>query len=238
MTGPTRTSNDRKRLLIVAATAMEVAALATALGEAAPEGGSRMRTWNHRRHDIDLLTTGVGMVATAARCSRALATTEYDVALNVGVCGSFDPALTPGAVVHVISDRIAELGAEDADRFLTIEELKLLDPSDGPFGGAELVNASPPAGAALARLPRARGITVNTVHGNARSIAAVRERFAPQVESMEGAAFMYSCLLRGIPFAQLRAVSNVVETRNRASWRLAEAIANVTSTALDVIGEL
>jgi futalosine hydrolase len=235
MSGP---ANARKRLLIVAATAMEVAALASTFGEPVASGSDRMRTWHHQRHDIDLLTTGVGMVATAAWCSRALARTEYDAALNLGVCGSFEPAFAPGAVVHVISDRIAELGAEDADRFLTIEEMKLLEPSGGPLAAAELVNVSPPQGAALARLPRARGITVNTVHGNARSIAAVRERFAPQIESMEGAAFMYSCLLHGIRFAQLRGVSNVVETRNRASWRLAEAIASLTATALDVIGEL
>ena len=62
-----------------------------------------------------MLTTGVGMVATAAWCSRALALTRYDLALNVGVCGSFDPALAPGSVVHVVRDRIAELGAEDGD---------------------------------------------------------------------------------------------------------------------------
>jgi futalosine hydrolase len=226
------------RLLIVAATAMEVTPLAAALGEPALGGHERTQTLRHRGREIDLLITGVGMVATAARCSRALARTEYDVALNVGVCGSFDSALAPGTVVHVISDRIAELGAEDDDRFLTIEELKLLDPSEGPLAGAELVNGSPPASAVLARLPRARGISVNTVHGNARSIAAVRERFAPQVESMEGAGFMYSCLLHGIRFAQIRAVSNVVETRNRASWRLAEAVASVTAATVDVIGEL
>src|SRR5262249_26275348 len=215
----------------------EVAPLAEALG--APGAGDRERTptWRRGPHVIDLLITGVGMVATAAWCSRALARTQYDVALNLGVCGSFDAAFAPGAVVHVISDRIAELGAEDADRFLKIEELNLSDP-DGPLARAELVNSSPPASAALARLPRARGISVNTVHGNARTIAEVRERFAPQVESMEGAGFMYSCLLHEVRFAQIRAVSNVVETRNRASWRLVQAVANVTAAAIEVIGEL
>ena len=39
------------------------------------------------------------------------------------MCGSFDRALEPGTVVHVGSDRIAELGAEDDDAFLTIQEL-------------------------------------------------------------------------------------------------------------------
>ena len=32
---------------------------------------------------------------------------------------------------------------------------------------------------------------------------------------MEGAGFMYACLIHGLPFAQVRAVSNIVETRNR-----------------------
>src|SRR4051812_29096897 len=170
------------RLLIVAATAMEVGPLAAALGDMAPGSSERTRAYRHRAHQIDLLITGVGMVATAAWCSRALARTEYDVALNVGVCGSFDAAFAPGTVVHVISDRIAELGAQDGDRFLTIEQLKLLDPSGGPLARSELVNRAPPASAALERLPRARGISVNTVHGNERSIAETRDLFAPQVE--------------------------------------------------------
>ena len=38
---------------------------------------------------------------------------------------------------------------------------------------------------------------------------------------MEGAAFMYACLIAGVPFAQVRAVSNRVERRNRAAWDLA-----------------
>jgi len=226
------------RVLIVAATALEVAPLVAALGAPPAVAGERTRRLRHGGREIEVLITGVGMVATAAWCSHALAGTEYDVALNVGVCGSFDEALGPGAVVHVISDRIAELGAEDGDRFLTIDELKLIDPSGGPLARTELVNSSPPASAALARLPRASGISVNTVHGHAPSIADVRRRFAPQVESMEGAGFMYSCLLHDIRFAQLRAVSNVVETRNRASWRLAEAVANLTAATLEVIGEL
>ena len=57
------------------------------------------------------------MVATAAWCSRVLTLAPYDLALNLGVCGSFDPALEPGRVVHVVSDRIAELGAEDGEGF-------------------------------------------------------------------------------------------------------------------------
>jgi futalosine hydrolase len=182
-------------------------------------------------HDIDRLVTGVGMAATAARCAKALAGGVYGLALNFGVCGSFDSDLIPGRVVHVVADRFSELGAEDGDAFLTLDELGL--PGEG-----EIINVRPPANDALARLPAVRGITVNTVHGHAASIAAVRRRFDPQVESMEGAAFMYACLLNDVPFAQVRAVSNVVEPRNRAAWKMTEAIAALAGAARGIINSL
>ena len=172
-----------------------------------------------------MLTTGVGMVATAAWCSRAFASEHYDLALNVGLCGSFRPAFAPGAVVHVTADRIAELGAEDGDSFLTIHQLQLLGEHDFPFEGGLLVNAVPPPIAPLAALRGVTGITVNTVHGRERTIDDVRARYDPDVESMEGAAFMYASLIAGVRFAQVRAVSNAVERRNRGAWKLDQAIA-------------
>ena len=210
------------RILIVAATAAELGPCASRMNATA---------------GVDLLVTGVGMVATAVRCARALALQNYDLALNFGVCGSFDPSLQPGTTVHVVSDCIAELGAEDGDRFLTMQELQLLDDDAFPFKGGRLVNAAPPANRALQALTPVHAITVNTVHGSERSIEAVVRRFQPQVESMEGAAFMYACLVHGIPFAQVRAVSNVVERRNRGAWKMTEAIDNLSATALDILGQ-
>jgi futalosine hydrolase len=52
---------------------------------------------------------------------------------------------------------------------------------------------------------------------------------------MEGAAFMYACLVHGIPFAQIRAVSNIVERRNRAAWKMNEAIEVLGSAVLAII---
>jgi futalosine hydrolase len=187
-----------------------------------------------------LLVTGVGMVATAAQVARALAPIppqvsegrpRYDVALNLGLCGSFDPALPPGTVVHVVSDQLPELGAEDGEGFLTLREL-------GLDGDLEIVNAAPPASEALRALPAVRGITVNTVHGRERSIDEIVRRCRPQVESMEGAAFMYACRLSGVPFAQVRAVSNVVERRNREAWRIEDAVRSLCATARTIVESL
>jgi futalosine hydrolase len=180
--------------------------------------------YRFKDHEVEVLTTGVGMVATAAWCSRAFAVEHYDLALNVGLCGSFRPSIAPGVVVHVTADRLPELGGEDGDEFLTIHQLQLLGENDFPFEGGLLVNAVPPQIASLAALRGVTGVTVNTVHGSERTIAALRERYDPDVESMEGAAFMYASLIAGVPFAQVRAVSNAVERRNRGAWKLEQAI--------------
>jgi futalosine hydrolase len=199
--------------LVVAATAAEIAPLEALL---------------RSRPNVDILVTGVGMVAAAARCADRLSRARYGFALNVGLCGSFDAALPPGTVVQVVSDRLPELGAEDGDAFLPIESLDL--PADH-----FVENTHPPRNAALERLPRVAGITVNTIHGNAASISAVVGRCSPQVESMEGAAFMYACRLAAIPYAQVRAVSNVVERRNRAGWKVNEAIDALAAAALRIL---
>jgi futalosine hydrolase len=201
-------------ILVVAATEPETA---------------RLCTGPHGTHHIEVLVTGVGMVATAAHCAQALARRHFDVAYNFGVCGAFDRSLAPGTVVHVISDRVSELGAEDDTRFVSLHELGLA-PDDGG-----LVNETPPANPALGALPAVHGITVNTVHGHEGSIAAVVDRLAPQVESMEGAAFAYACRISGVPYAQVRAVSNIVERRNRSAWRLDLAVRNLNDAAIRIL---
>jgi futalosine hydrolase len=203
-------------ILIVAATEGEIPLLKTS------SSGS---------HHVDVLITGVGMVATAARTAQALARKTYDVAFNFGVCGSFDPAYPPGTVVQVMRDRLSELGCEDGDEFLPIERLSL---------GAEgdIVNTNPPDNPVLRALPRVNAITVNTVHGSEESIAAVLERFRPEVESMEGAAFAYACDLSDVRYAQVRAVSNIVERRNRKAWKLDVAVRNLNEVATRMLDTL
>ena len=69
------------RILIVAATVMEIAPLVAKLSGTS-EGGQYVKACRYAGHDVDVLITGVGMVATAAWCSHVLALTRYDLALN------------------------------------------------------------------------------------------------------------------------------------------------------------
>jgi futalosine hydrolase len=201
------------RILVIAATDLEIPLLAKNLPD---------------RHEVDVLVTGVGMVATAAQTARRLARRPYDVAFNFGLCGSFDRTLPLGTVVHVTSDWLSELGAEDGDMFIPIGALGL---------GADdvIVNHAPPPNEPLQSLPAVDGVTVNTVHGNERSISELLHRRQPRVESMEGAAFAYACTISGVAYAQVRAVSNFVERRNRDAWRLDLAVHNLNEVAAKIL---
>lgn len=225
------------RLLLVAATEGEVVPLIERLGPLAPHAPGLSRA-HCAGHTVDLLVTGVGMVATAARLARVLARHDYDLVLNLGVCGAFDRSLPLGTVVQVTSDCLPELGVEDGPTFIPADAMGLVPADEPPFAGGRLVNDVPPSAPTLDALPRVSGITVNTVHGDERTIAGVTSRLAPQVETMEGAAVMYACLTADLPFAQVRAVSNYVERRNRAAWKMAEAIRALGDTTLALLHEL
>lgn len=222
------------RVLVVAATRPEVEPLVASLS--GPVAHHRVLSGVLGPHKVDILLTGVGLVATAVWCTRALAIGGYDLALNLGVCGSFNPTLAPGTVVHVVSESIPEQGAEDGSAFLSLQQLGLLGADEFPWTSGRLVNLQPPPIPVLAALPEAAGLSVNTAHGHEPSIDALLERERADVESMEGAAFMYACLVAGVPFVEVRAVSNRVERRNRAAWDLGAAIAALGRVSLQLLG--
>ncbi len=175
-----------------------------------------------------LLITGVGMTATAFALGRHLATNHYDLAINLGIAGSFDRNIPLGEVVEVIQDTFVELGAEDDTRFITLDALgfgKTIYKTE-----AHLANYY-----SQHKLWQVTAATVNTVHGEETSIAKLNQRSAPQLESMEGAAFFYACEQAGVPALQIRAVSNYVEKRNRDAWKIGLAVKNLNTFAENLL---
>ncbi len=166
-------------------------------------------------HEVKLLVTGVGMLETAIVLDRHLRAHTYDVIINAGIAGGF--SIKNGQVVQVIEEIVSDFGAQDHDG-------SFKHASDMGLTTLRMYENPKPLGIAV---PTVRGITVNTVHGEANSIWKVSQQFRPQVESMEGAAFFRVCLDYKCAFAEIRAVSNQVEPRNRSSWEIALAVKNL-----------
>jgi futalosine hydrolase len=183
----------------------------------------------YNRLDVSALVTGVGMVATAYSLGKHLATNQYDLAINLGIAGSFDRDIVLGEVVEITEDRFSELGAEDDEAFLSIDQLGF---------GESVFNSTAGLSDFGLSLKQVKAITVNTVHGHDANIAKLTGRIKPQLESMEGAAFFYACKQARIPCLQIRAVSNYVEKRNRDAWQIGLAIKNLNTFAVDLLQQI
>ena len=171
------------------------------------------------------LVTGVGMVSTAIAVSKALSLKHYDLVVNAGIAGSFNRSIPLGSVVEVVQDQLSEIGAQDGNHFLSPTEM-----------GLDVVTSVEMS--AQTNLPTVSGITVNTVHGDDKSISQIVHRLNPQVESMEGAACMLACQNAGVTCVQLRAISNYVEKRNKSNWDITLAIHNLNQELSNFLAEL
>ena len=178
------------------------------------------------------------MTFTAYWLGKTLTSKMYDIAINVGLAGTFDDVVKIGEVVNVISDRISELGAEDGEKFLSLIDMDLLEDEDFELQNGEMTNTIPIENKYSETLKKVKGITVNTTHGDETSIEKVKNLFHPQVESMEGAAFLYACLLEGISCLQIRAISNKIEKRNKDNWDIKLAVKNLTEKSLEILKTL
>jgi futalosine hydrolase len=68
-------------------------------------------------------------------------------------------------------------------------------------------------------------LTVSTVTGTAERASALAERYPDAVaEGMEGFGVASACALAGVPFGEVRAISNPVGPRDRAAWRIGPAL--------------
>jgi futalosine hydrolase len=225
------------KILIVSATRFEIRPFADRVNLINHEN-DYLSHFTYQKSTVDILTTGIGMTATAFYLGKLLCLHPYDLAINAGICGSFSGSLKLGEVTEITEENFCELGAEDNDQFLTMFDLALTDPDDPPFSKGKLINRTQTRSRVLDSLSKVRGTTANTIHGNAGSIKKIRARFNPDVESMEGAAFFFSCLASSMPFHEIRSISNFVEERDKSKWNVKLAIKNVNNLLLDLLREI
>jgi futalosine hydrolase len=77
-------------------------------------------------------------------------------------------------------------------------------------------------------------VTASKVTGLDSEAREVADRWGAMAESMEGAAAAHICALYGVPFLEVRGISNLVGDRDRGSWEVESAV-NVASWAARVV---
>lgn len=177
---------------------------------------------------FDLLPAGVGPALAAASTATALtaaalADTPYDLVVSAGIAGGFEPEAPVGSLVVAAEITAADLGAETADGFLPVTSL-----------GFGTVTHMPPESLVRVTLEATGArpgavLTVSTVTGSTERAAELRRQH-PQAmaEAMEGFGVAEAATAHGVPVLEIRAVSNPVGPRDRAAWRIGDALAALT----------
>lgn len=178
-----------------------------------------------KKVEIKVLVTGVGGISTAWSMKKWLSSNSLPgLAVNAGIAGSYKDRFTVGDVVLPVTDCFADMGIETGGRFVTLSEEGITGSSEFPFEDGCIKVNNPYMGEALNLMPGAIAVTVNTASGTEGSITRIRNKFNPDIETMEGATFFYICAVEKIPFLAVRSVSNIVEPGSRSTWNIPLAV--------------
>lgn len=186
---------------------------------------------------FEVITGGVGQAAAAASTAKALASADYGLVICAGIGGGFPGAAEAGTLVVATDIVAADLGVETPEGFASIDELGF-GPTriEADAGLASKLTAALAAANLLAL--SAPVLTVSTATGTAASAAKLAARVpGAAAEAMEGFGAAVAARNSGLPILELRAVSNPVGPRDRAAWKIEEAL-DVLRAASQVLSEV
>jgi futalosine hydrolase len=212
--------------LIIAATAFEITPLLLELKKKEP-----VNEWGP-----DILITGIGLTASTYTLTRYLSIKKPSWIIQAGVGGCFDHSIPLASVFAVGSDTIADQSVVELGTLKTLFDLHLLPENQFPFKKGWLKNES--SLLKKCRLKRVKGISVNEITTDRKKVRFYEEHFQPVIESMEGAALHYVCLMEKIPFLQIRSVSNYIAERNRKKWDMNASVEKLNQEVIRLLKTL
>jgi futalosine hydrolase len=181
-----------------------------------------------------LLISGIGQLQTAYALQNRIRLERPGLVIQAGIGGG--PANDDIGTVYAIgSEQIADLGVMEKTGFTNIFEMGLENPNRFPFRDGRLDN---PYKSLIewTGLPVIDGITVNGIRSS--DPVDFQRNPARVVESMEGAALHYVCLMEKVPFVQIRAVSNKTGDRDKSRWKIKESLKNLHREVVVMIQKL
>jgi futalosine hydrolase len=215
-----------ERVLIITAVEVERAAVLAGLG-----------LTDAREDDVEtgqpivVKAAGVGPASAAAVTAQLLTIAGYldhwfDAVICTGIAGGFTDRVELGGLALATESIAADLGASSPDGFHPLDELGF-----GPSHHEADATLLRVLRTALPAAVPGPVLTVSTVTGTAEEKEAVEKRHPDAVaEAMEG--FGVATATRrwpGVAFGELRAISNAVGPRDRAAWRIPQALQAIRS---------
>lgn len=187
---------------------------------------------------VILAETGIGVAAAAAAVGVLAERYAPSACITVGIGGTYVGSFVPvGAAVCASEESFLDLGIVTVGGITGLESVPLpLLPGEPPSFGR--VPTDPSWSAVLAGACGTAPVpfaTSDAVSGDLETASLRSERSGAAVESMEGAAAALACLRLGLPFAELRGISNVAGQRDKAAWEIPRAIRASSRALLEAL---
>ena len=191
-----------------------------------------------------LVMTGIGGVNAAHALTVALERRRPALVLQFGIAGAYVPSGVPvGAVACATEEIYGDVGVLAPGGWLPADEIgiplvppDLIAPGDPPRFNRFPLDPGLVSRAADACDARSGPfVTVNQCSGVQAVGDEIHRRFGALCESMEGAAAAHVCTLYGVPFLEVRGVSNLVEDRNREAWDIPGAAKAAQDAVMKII---
>jgi futalosine hydrolase len=186
--------------------------------------------------DIDILITGIGLTATTYSISRQIQIRRPELIIQAGIGGCFDQSIPLGSVMAIKQEAIGDQAVIESGKMKTLFDLGLVPGNQFPFLKGWLINKS--GVLKKTKLKKVKGITTNEITTAKQRIKLYQESFDPAIESLEGAALHYVCLMEKIQFLQIRSVSNYIGERNKKNWNLKDSIVNLNKELTGLLESL
>ena len=182
---------------------------------------------------LDILITGIGLTATTYSITKQIQIRRPDIIIQAGIGGCFNQDLVLGSVVAIKQEAIGDQAVIEKGKLKTLFDLNLLTKNQFPFSKGWLINKSDVL--KRIKLRKVKGITINEITTSKNKIKLYQDIFDPVIESLEGAALHYICLMEKIQFLQIRSASNYIGERNKKNWNMKDSIGNLNKEIIRLL---
>jgi futalosine hydrolase len=196
-----------------------------------------------------ILNTGIGIVNAAHSATAIIEKYNIRELINMGVGGAYPfSGLEPGDIAIAIKEIYGDTGVITPEGWKDIKEtgIPMLQagrkkyfnefPLDRYLANKSLDitrNAS-----RIAQVKTGNFVTVSASTGTPNRANELEKRFNAICENMEGSAIAHVCTMYGVPFLEIRGISNVVGMRDKRRWRLTLASENCQNAVIEIISRI
>lgn len=192
-----------------------------------------------------LAVSGIG-AANAAHAATVICANKPGMVISFGIGGAYPSSgLSVGDIAVALKEVYADSGLMLSDGTHPFDTIGIpllkqgnrrfynVFPTDKKMTGIAVRSAS-----RMFHVKAGTFATVSACTGTARRAAEIEKRHGPICENMEGAAAAQICTMYGVPFIELRGMSNIVEDRDRGKWDIKVASEHCQQALLEFIAEL